>query len=260
MFLIIPILLILTGCGRPISSPIGTFTDGVVVGKINWIEVDKNLKPEIIAKTKTVADLYIPSNQTRCNGFLISEDTIITNYHCVSDSILSVGVTANFSHELGSSIKNEFSCEKFIYSNEELDFALLGCKGSPGKKLGYLLLDSSVPGITSPVYMIHHNCDYFENPGCDYTKKLSGGKVIRLDKDLIYNTTDSLLGSSGAPLLSAETGKVVGIHHAGKVTRDHQRGPYNLAIPSGKIIQDLRENEPEILERLYLSNVNAASI
>lgn len=260
MFLIIPILLLLTGCGKPTFSKFSSFSDGVIVGKIDWIEVNKNLKPEIISKTKAVADLYIPTNKSRCSGFLINEDTIMTNYHCIPDSILSIGVTANFSHELGSLIKNEFSCEKFIYSNEELDFALLGCKGSPGKKLGYLLLDGNVPGLMSPVYMIHHNCDYIERPGCDYTKKISRGKVTSFEKDLIYNTTDSLLGSSGAPLLSVETGKVVGIHYGGKATRNNQRGPYNLAIPSGKIIQDLRENEPEILDRLNLSYVNTTTI
>lgn len=260
MFLIIPFLLILSGCGRPVPIKMGTVTDGVVVGALNWVEVNKGLRPEIIAKTKAVADLYIPTNKSRCTGFLIGDDTLLTNYHCVPDSILAIGVTANFSHESDSLEKNEYLCEEFIYSNEELDFSLLGCNGSPGKKLGFLLLESEVPKMGSLVYLIHHNCDYLKNPNCDYTKKISYGKVIRPDHDLIYNSTDSLLGSSGAPLISVYSGKVVGIHHAGKVTRNNQRGPYNLAIPSGKIIQDLRKNEPEILELLNLSYVNTTSI
>ncbi len=260
MFLIIPILLILSGCGRPIPTELGTVSTGVVVGPLNWIEVNKGLRPEIIAITKAVADLYIPTNKSRCTGFLINKDTLLTNYHCVPDPILAVGVTANFSHESDSFEKSEYLCEDFIYSNEELDFALLGCKRSPGKKFGFLLLESEVPNIGSLVYLIHHNCDYLESPGCDYTKKISYGKVTKPNHDFIYNSTDTLLGSSGAPLISVYSGKVVGIHHAGKVTRNHQRGPYNLAIPSGKIIQDLRKNEPEILELLNLSYVNTTSI
>jgi S1-C subfamily serine protease len=214
----------------------------VVVGTINWVEVTKNLRPEIVSKTKPVADIYIPTNQTRCTGFLISQNILMTNYHCISDAVLAVGVLANFSHEFDSNLREEYSCEKFLYSNKELDFALLECEENPGEKLGFLSLESEMVGLGDPVYMIHHNCDYIVEPGCDYTKKLSYGKVIRVEDDGVYNTTDTLLGSSGSPIISALTGKVVGIHHAGKVTGNNQRGPYNVAIPSKKIQKYLLEN------------------
>ncbi|MFI5390585.1 MAG: trypsin-like serine peptidase [Bacteriovoracales bacterium] len=241
MFLILP-LIFLFSCGKPLNFS-EEKTEGVVVGAINWIEVKNNLRPEIISKTKPVADIYIPTNQSRCTGFLISQNILMTNYHCVSDAILAVGVLADFSHEIDSNHKDEYSCEKFLYSNKDLDFTLLECEGNPGEKLGFLSLESESVGLGDPVYMIHHNCDYIEEPACDYTKKLSYGKVIRVEEDGIYNTTDSLLGSSGSPVISALTGKVVGIHHSGEVTGNNQRGPYNIAIPSKKIQKYLLENK-----------------
>ena len=246
MFLILPILFLLGGCGKYHTKSINS--SGVIVGAISWIEVSKSLRPEIISITKPVADIYIPVNKSRCTGFLISENILMTNFHCVPDSILAVGVSANFSHEVDSISKNEFLCEDFLYSNERLDFSLLECKGSPGKKFGFLTLDEKRPSFGLPVYLIHHNCNYFENPSCDYTKKLSPGRIIKLDDGLIYNTTDSLMGSSGAPLVSTDTGKVVGLHHAGKVFGNNQRGPYNLAIPSKKILMDIKEKFPDFLD------------
>ena len=248
MFLILPILIFLGSCGKYQSKSISS--SGVIVGAISWIDVNKSLRPQITSITKSVADIYIPVNKSRCTGFLISENILMTNYHCVPDSILAVGVSANFSHEVDSISKNEFLCEDFLYSNEELDFSLLECKGYPGKKFGFLTLDEKTPSFGLTVYLIHHNCNYFENPSCDYTKKLSPGRIIKLDDGLIFNTTDSLMGSSGAPLVSTDTGKVVGLHHAGKVIGNNQRGPYNLAIPSEKILEDLREKAPEILEKI----------
>jgi hypothetical protein len=138
--------------------------------------------------------------------------------------------------------KNEYSCEKFIYGSKENDFSILECEEDPGRELGFLKLENSQPEFGETVYLVHHNCDYFGKPGCDYTKKISFGKVSKVGEGGIFNTTDSLLGSSGSPLFSAKTGKFIGIHHAGKVTRNNQRGPYNVAIPSNKILSDLLRN------------------
>ncbi len=235
-------LLFLISCG-PSNNLEKVKRDGVVVGPLDWIEVSDELSPKILTNSKAVANLYIPSNHSRCTGFLISNKFLMTNYHCVSNSNMAMGVTANFSQVSGDVFQDKYSCETFIYGNDRLDFSILECEEKPGERFGFLVLGNEDLDLFEKVYLIQYNCNYFENANCDFSKKISYGRIIKIQRDEIFNTTDSLMGSSGSPLIDLNSQKVIGIHHSGKATRNNQRGPYNMASPSKEIIQDLLKNQ-----------------
>jgi V8-like Glu-specific endopeptidase len=251
------ITLLLISCGDQGPQSVKSHASGVIIKGLNWqdIHLKANLKKSIKLNASAVADLMIPAIQSRCTGFLISEDIILTNHHCVADEKMAAKINANFAHEVNRSKLDSFTykCDKFIGGNKELDYALIKCEGKPGQRVGVLKLkkEFSILSEDSLIYLIHHNCDYRKNPRCDWTKKLSPGKIQTTDFDTIRHSADSLRGSSGAPLISLKEGVVIGLHHAGKLTNARtQAGIYNEAIPMEKIVEDIKISFPEVSELL----------
>ena len=249
--------LLLISCGNQGPETVKSHASGVIIKGLNWQDINPkaNLKNSIKINAMAVADLMIPGNQTRCTGFLISEDIILTNHHCVSDEKMAARIDANFIHEINRPKSDDltYRCDKFIGGNKELDYALIKCEGKPGKRVGVLKLktDYSILSEDTLIYLIHHNCDYRINPRCDWSKKISPGKIQTTDFDTIRHSADSLRGSSGAPLFSLKDGLVIGLHHAGKLTNARtQAGIYNEAIPMEQIVEDIKINFPEVSKLL----------
>jgi len=258
MKILIPIFTIfLIACGNPEPFSAQSNLSGVVIKNLDWknLTQDANLNKSIKLNAKAVADMLIPAVSSRCTGFLITEDIILTNHHCVSDEKAVAHLVANFAHEANQAGTDEYSfnCNKFIGSNKELDYALIKCDGKPGQKVGVLKLKQEGEALTEDalIYLIHHNCDYRRNPRCDWTKKLSPGKIQTANFDMIRHSADSLRGSSGAPLISLKDGLVIGLHHAGKLTdRRTQAGIYNEAVAIERIVEDIRISYPGVSKLL----------
>jgi len=179
----------------------------------------------------------------------------MTNHHCVSSDKEAQNIVVDFAHEMNipKTDKLSFHCDEFIGSNKELDYALIRCRNHPGKMVGHLKLKVDDEPLMEDdlIYLIHHNCDYRQDPRCDWTKKISPGKIQNFDFDTIRHSADSLRGSSGAPLISLKDGLVIGLHHAGKLTdRRAQAGIYNEAISSARIVEDIRINFPEVFSQI----------
>jgi len=245
--------LLLISCGNQGTELVKSRASGVVIGTLNWKDIGQNtkLKKSIKINAMAVADMMIPAAQSRCTGFLITEDIIITNHHCVSDEKMAVHIIVNFAHEVNRLKSNDytFKCDKFLGSNKDLDYALIKCDGKPGQKVGVLKLKQGFEMLAedSLIYLIHHNCDYGINPRCSWTKKLSPGKIDTSDFDIIRHSADSLRGSSGAPLFSLKDGLVIGLHHAGKLTNAKtQAGVYNQAVAMERIVEDIRISFPQL--------------
>ena len=128
------------------------------------------------ANANAVADVQF-SNGGRCTGFFVSDDTLMTNHHCIGAASDVVGMKVYMKHEKGVSKSNweEVVCDEFIGNDETLDYAVVKCEGNPGQVYGKVELDVTQAVEGDSVYVVHQNCDYYTNRGCDPSKKLSRG-------------------------------------------------------------------------------------
>jgi V8-like Glu-specific endopeptidase len=240
----------LNSCGE--NNPLVTHQDkvrsSVIIGDLEWEEVSKlkQSSPEYKA-SRAVGDVSIPELFSRCTGFLISENVLITNEHCIPSDRFARGVNVTFDHVLGvpESSRAYYKCSDFIGNDELLDFALLKCEGDPGIKYGYLTLSEDEPIVNDGIYVIQQNCNHEDDPNCDWNKKIAFGGVVGLGVELIHNA-DTLSGSSGSPVFN-QNHEVVGLHHAGAREPGTGKGIENYAIGSVSLVNYIRNNFPGIL-------------
>ncbi len=233
----------------------------IIVGGLDWEEITtlKSLGEE---RTNSfgVAHVDLPAMGSRCTGFLISSNIVMTNQHCIPSAAYARGVTVSFNVEEGIEKGREerFDCSEFVGNNKELDFALLKCKGNPGQKYKVLELSTSNLSSDEQVYVIQQNCDYYDQRDCYYTKKISFG-TANLQNGSITHDADTLGGSSGSPVFSSITHKVVGIHHAGLGNNGQGRGIENYAVPMKEIVTHILAFHPQVLTSNAPAPVNSVN-
>lgn len=252
LFLLTLVTSLFISCGKQDESPMNGaefFDSQIIVGEVDWREITSLTSTNSIRKASSpVADIELPVMRSRCTGFLISEDVLLTNEHCIPTEDHAEGVKASFRHLKGVAKDSweTFNCGTFILNNKELDFALLKCQGKPGRKFGFVKLDASAKRSGTSIYIVQQNCDYYSNRGCDWTKKYSKGKITEVAKEYTHNA-DTLGGSSGSPMFDSRTHKVVGLHHAGYGNNGMGRGYENYAVPMSKIVPVIKAKLPSVL-------------
>lgn len=251
---LIPLLLLITttACGRQehaLQAGPGEKSAGqVIVGDVDWKDIEDSSVPQAIQDlAKGVAYLDLPLLNSRCTGFMITNDLLMTNQHCIPSARYAVGVKAYFKYKKSTPLAQRvaYDCSEFVANNEELDFAILKCKNSPGQKEGKVLLSDETLQLASSIFVIHQNCDYYLSPSCDWTQKFSPGKITDL-ADEVGHDADTLGGSSGSPLFAQGSLKVVGLHHVGVGNNGFGRGRENFAVPMSDILEKLETDLPEI--------------
>jgi len=254
-------LLILFSCGKD-GGPTGTasFTESsIIVGDLDWKDVTTLSSSSGERENSfAVGSIDLPVMRSRCTGFLISDDVLMTNHHCIPSSGFARGVTVTFNHESGV-VKNNFDsydCSEFIGNNEELDFALLRCVGSPGSKYGFMTLDSTTVSLGEEIYVVQQNCDYYNDRNCEYSKKISYGTVLKSDASVTHDA-DTLGGSSGSPIFNKSGHTVSAIHHAGLGNNGQGRGVENYGVPMKNIVPFILQNFPSVT--LSLANGSSTS-
>ncbi len=235
------VLFILSACGKNNSQLAQVRGEAVIIGEVDWQDVTDldDSAPERV-NSHFVADLRIPAASSRCTGFMISEDYLVTNEHCIESSSDARGVLAIFNHEKGvsSSQWHRYLCDEFVTNSRILDYAILKCKGSPGLHHGYVKfeLEKSVKKSDS-LYVIQQNCDWRNDDYCDYSKKIAFGNVVEINSDIVHNA-DTLGGSSGSPVFNSSH-KLIGLHHAGRTNVQTGEGIENYAVPASEIYADI---------------------
>ncbi len=257
VFVLLATLVLSTSCGRQDQAgdaPAALMDSNIIVGDLDWKEITDLYSSHPIRQVgKAVGDVDLPVMGSRCTGFLISEDIFMTNHHCIPTSSHARGVTVAFKHEKGVAESNfeKYDCSTFVGNNRQLDFALLKCQGKPGRKFGFVTLDSDAKQANHRIYIVQQNCDYYMNRSCDYTKKYSEGKITEVRDEYTHNA-DTLGGSSGSPVFSKDSNEVVAIHHAGYGNNGRGRGYENYAVPMSKIVPYILTNFPQV----YLGGSN----
>jgi len=237
------LLLLLIGCSsnKDNKSPkcLKLAAGNVIIGKVDWVEAS-SLSPGVIRdNANAVVDVHIPEALSRCTGFFINENMIMTNNHCVYKKSIAKDLYIYTNKEKGQTDLIRYTCDKFITTHSGLDFSILECEGSPGKEHGYVRLSDEDSTEGEDIYLIHQNCDY-RKKGCPHDKKVSFGEIKNNNYDIKHNA-DTLGGSSGSPVFDKTTNKVVGLHHAGS-----NENQINYAVKMHRIVSWLKENEPDI--------------
>lgn len=221
----------------------------IIVGTLDWKEIgDLSQSSQLRDWSSAVADVDLPVMGSRCTGFLISEDILMTNQHCIPSASYARGVTVTFDHVKGNSKESweKFDCSEFVGNDATLDYALLKCRGLPGSVYGFVDLDESAYTQGKKITIIQQNCDYYSNSNCDWTKKYSHGEITKVDSEYAHNA-DTLGGSSGSPVFDSVSGKVLAIHHAGLGNDGRGRGIENYAVPMSKIVAQIKRRFPHVL-------------
>ncbi|PIK14839.1 serine protease [Halobacteriovorax sp. JY17] len=250
--LLILISIFFISCGKKdaTSAGVAQLVDSqIIVGSLDWKEISDLSESNLIRKASSpIADVTLPAMQSRCTGFLISEDVLMTNEHCIPSASDAEGVTASFRHLKGVSegAWEKYDCSTFLMNNSQHDFALLKCAGKPGRKFGFVKLDSSVKRSGASIYIVQQNCDYYSSRSCDWSKKYSKGTITDV-LDEYTHSADTLGGSSGSPMFDASSHKVVGLHHAGYGNDGMGRGYENYAVKMSEIVPVIESRFPDLL-------------
>ena len=127
--------------------------------------------------------------------------------------------------------------------------AMVQLAGDPGKKHGYLEIDyQSTITLNHPIYIPQHPSGrdkelaiYNNGNFCKIHNKNWGSCGGRSKTSDFFYYCDTQGGSSGAPVISRFTNKVIGLHHCG--TKDCSHG--NMAVPINKVYQEIESFLPD---------------
>lgn len=186
----------------------------------------------------------LKGNFRRCSGFLIDDDRLMTNAHCVPDAATCDTLDAVFGYEAdahGKLLPGEIlECESFIDTNQSLDLSIVRIAGQPSERWGAVAGDWRAPKAAEELIIIQH---MGESRGRDrrILKRVAEVNCATMpegvaEENRFAHSCDTETGSSGSPVFDAQ-GVLVGIHHAticgyevcNSATDDVEA---NLAIPA----------------------------
>jgi len=165
--------------------------DARILAQANW---------RVTKGYTAVKDIYIVDTKGEaynCTAFLISKNLLVTNQHCVQDAV-SVRIVGGE------------DCSNLLAINEKLDYALLKCKGEPGRDGGFFKVSYNV---TKAAKIVHFNC-YDGTSSCKDRQRLVSPAITYEVKKYPYmldHTGDTLNGSSGGAILN-KNNEVIGLH------------------------------------------------
>jgi len=196
------------------------------------------------------------NGSSHCTGWLVScENHIFTNEHCVSSQSALDQIEFQFMYQRPSCGSGTSSYElqlqggTFLTDNASLDYCLLipNLDGNdPQSVYGYIEIDNRLPDINEQIYIAGHPAGW--------PKKLSVESTHSQDQSgycEVYSTNqtpcsggpgdigyycDTQGGSSGSPVLSAETHRAVALHHCANCP--------NRGVPVTAICEDIGDLLP----------------
>jgi hypothetical protein len=201
-----------------------------------------------------------------CSGLALAGDLLLTNWHCGwiegladkeawNDQICR-DTLIDFSFD-GDQRSAEYRCIDVLTSNDKLDYALLRIKSIDlARHLRGMTLATERPRVGTDLVVLHHPAGL---------RKQLSRECIVLEADKagwrdaapsrFTHLCDTAPGSSGAPVLDEETGRVVGLHHRGverdlQTCKENEEPRRNKAIWIGDIVADLLAQRNEIEAKL----------
>jgi V8-like Glu-specific endopeptidase len=170
-----------------------------------------------------------------CTGFLIGENALLTNEHCINSADACESLVVVFGYERapdgGIRFGEQFRCAAFNpdQSSFELDATLIELNGTPSLAYGKVDFPDADTDITGPLIIIQH-------PGGE-PKQVSFIECMAMTNPVdgrgpetdFTHTCDTAGGSSGAPVFDQE-GRLVGLHHYGFAEEQIEGWTENRAV------------------------------
>lgn len=155
-----------------------------------------------------------------CTGFLVAENALLTNEHCINSLESCQSLVALFGYEYDAenrlSFGEQFGCAGFEPARVswELDASLVRLTGSPGATWGTVELPESEPAPERPLMVIQHPGGQPKQVSVVECAAMAVPVDGRAPGTDFTHTCDTAGGSSGAPVFD-RTGTLVGLHHYG---------------------------------------------
>jgi V8-like Glu-specific endopeptidase len=200
----------------------------------------KNI-PSIYSKARAVAKLtfVVGANTAMCTAFLIDNDRMLTNEHCINQHSTCETMTAIFGYQIGEngSVNDgeQHRCTRFIGSDRVLDVAMIQVAGKPGLVWGNLQLTARDIVKDEQAYMIQHPAGepkQISRKDCSVVTAQADGNGAATD---FGHKCDTLGGSSGSPVLGSDFA-VIGLHHFGFDVRGDRWRDENRAVRMSRVI------------------------
>ena len=246
----------------------GLATYEIVVNTVDWVNIE-----DFDNKTISMHDdssLYLSLPGSRCSGFVIAPELVMTNYHCIGRGVGSFTVTPDYKKSIPvSANRRKYKCDTVVHSNDKLDYSIAHC---PGMELTPLSVNVDPVELDQNAFLLSQNCDYKQGldltvkqdgltircdstfdqealkkcsriaPFCKPYKIVSPGKIIEIRGVFVSHVMDSLAGSSGGAILN-EYGELIALHNSGySYGRGDGRGYKNGGILLRSIIANLPGN------------------
>ena len=152
----------------------------------------------------------------RGTGFRIDKDMLLTNHHVFhkADDTRATAVTAEFGYEDdgvgGVLTATAVPCDvSTVLASKDDDWAVIRTKQPLDDKWPVVKLSTGVaPTASSSAYIIQHPSGERKRLG------FVRNKVSEFDERVVKYLTDTMEGSSGAPVFDAD-GKIIALHHVG---------------------------------------------
>jgi hypothetical protein len=165
--------------------------------------------------------------EANCTATLVTVDLLLTAQHCIPGryglQALSATVEMVSLMPVDAPIVERFTVEAApLEASADMDFSLLRVRGRPGDRFGWARLAGRPAAQGEAAFIVH-----FPH-GTDPMISRHGCQVHRASVTDFLHSCDTSWGSSGAPVFSAVTGLLIGLHYAG--SREANYGKQATAI------------------------------
>lgn len=188
-----------------------------------------------------VAYIEIPGESF--TGFLVGNDLLLTNHHCVYNSrnepylASSMMVYMEYWNDRDKGVISS-RVTHILKSNEYLDYALLQLSEPLGLWYGYLELETNVETLrrVKEVKIIQHPKQRSKEIVIENTTVTA--LKPEMSPEVIHYIADTDEGSSGSPVFSRTGDKVIALHHRG-FSLQTDRQEYNEGIVMARIFEEI---------------------
>src|SRR5436190_1203319 len=185
------------------------------------------------------------NRETNCTGFLLTQDLLMTNQHCISEPWQLDTAKATFGYESQAPPAMEqdtIPFDSIEMQDKSLDFIILHLKWPARNNWRPAKIDMRPISQNQQLILIQHPSEQRKVLSAIECTVASVSVTDRPQyANDFYHLCDCAGGSSGSPVIDAATGRVVGLHHR-ELERPFDEG-INLAVKIGPILARIQTNE-----------------